>query len=74
MNINNFEHFSSLTKPEIMEYIKDMGNKEVDRKYHSKNWEKNIRKIAENPNFDEEIKERVKVVVMEGRKAMKLEY
>ena len=74
MNINNFEHFSSLSKPEIMEYIKDMGNEEVDRKYHSLNWEKNIRKIVENPNCDEETKERVRAVITEGRKAKRLEY
>ncbi len=74
MNINNFEKFSSLTKPEIMGYIKDMGNEEIDRKYHSLNWEKNLRKIVENPNCEEEMKEKVKAVIAEGRKAKKLEY
>lgn len=73
MNVKNFEYFSSLTKPEIIEYIKDMGNEEVDRKYHSANWEKNVRKIVENPNCEEEMKERVNVIITEGRKAKKLE-
>lgn len=73
MNVKNFEYFSSLTKPEIIEYIKDMGNEEIDRKYHSSNWEKNLRKIVENPNYDEEMKERVNAIITEGRKAKKLE-
>ncbi len=73
MNVKNFEYFSSLSKPEIIEYIKDMGNEEVDRKYHSSKWEKNIRKIVENPNCDDEMKERVKVIITEGRKTKRLE-
>lgn len=73
MNVKNFEYFSSLTKPEIIEYIKETGNEEIDRKYHCDKWEKNLRKIVENPNCDEEMKERVKVIIAEGRRAKKLE-
>ncbi len=73
MNIDNFEYFSSLSKPEIIDYIKDMGNEKISRKYHSSNWEKNVRKIVENPNCDEELKEKVKAVITDGRKIKKLE-
>ena len=47
MNIYNFAQFSKLTKQEIIEYIKNIGNEELERFYHSKNWSNNIKKRAE---------------------------
>ena len=47
MNIYNFDQFSKLTKQEIIEYIKNIGNEELERFYHSKNWSNNIKKRAE---------------------------
>ena len=38
MNYKNFIEFTQLTKPEILEYIKNTDNQDVMRLYHTKNW------------------------------------
>ncbi len=44
MNIYNFVEFSKKSKTEIINYISNMENPEVIRRYHSKNWKPNILK------------------------------
>lgn len=59
MSYKNFMKMSSLSKPEIMEYIRKTDNPEVSRKYHTDTWfiriEKAIKEIEYNPEVKREI-------------------
>ena len=45
MNYKNFIEFTQLTKPEILEYIKNTDNPDIKRLYHTKNWADNLANI-----------------------------
>ena len=45
MNYKNFIQFTQLTKPEILEYIKNTDNPDIKRLYHTKNWANNLASI-----------------------------
>lgn len=68
MNIYNFAQFSKLTKQEIIEYIKNIGNEELERFYHSKNWSNNIKKRAEaySKNRDLDIYSEISSLIDKG--------
>lgn len=53
MNIDNFVELSSMTKTEIIKYIKDSSNPNVVRLYHSKGWEQKLTNIIDGVNYED---------------------
>ena len=60
MDILNFIKMSSLSKTEIMEYIKKSQDESVKRVYHSKNWKEKIIQIIKANTLTKEKKEALK--------------
>ena len=60
MDILNFIKMSSLSKTEIMEYIKNSKDESVKRVYHSKNWKEKIIQIIKANTLTKEKKEALK--------------
>lgn len=56
MNIKNFVEFTQKSKQEIIEFIKDTKTTEIERIYHSKNWENKILRFIAEINYDETVK------------------
>ena len=54
MNRTNFIDFIQLTKPEIMEYIRETDNPNIVRKYHTKNWADNLAEVINSKEKDTE--------------------
>jgi hypothetical protein len=57
MNYKNFVEFTKLSKPEILEYIKNTDNTDVTRLYHTKNWANNLKTQIEGvePTMESQI-------------------
>ena len=73
MTIENFKDFTKLSKPEIIEYIKKTDNPSIDRKYHNKNWEHNIRKIVEGDYYSKDKMEMIDNLIKQVNLTKKLE-
>ncbi|MGN1337695.1 MAG: hypothetical protein ACI4WW_04390 [Candidatus Coprovivens sp.] len=54
MNYKNFTNFSKMDKQEIMRFIKDTDNPDIDRLYHSKNWAKRLPRVIAGVDYNEE--------------------
>ena len=67
MNIYNFTEFSKLSKPEIINYIKNNDDGNIIRKYHTKNWENNIKEIIKNITIDIDTQTAINRLLNEGR-------
>lgn len=52
MDIKEFVYFSSLSKPEIIDFIKDHGNDKVKRVFHTIHWDKNIIREIHKKGYD----------------------
>lgn len=67
MNVKNFAQFCKLSKPQIIAYIRDNGNEEIERKNHSKHWETRIKRIVNGIAYDE-MTERIIDKLLEQKK------
>lgn len=69
MDILNFIKMSSLSKTEIMDYIKNNSDESVKRVYHSKNWKEKLTQIIKADTITEEKKEALKefLGLLEGK-------
>lgn len=52
MNRDNFAEMSRLSKPEIISYINDFGNKDVMRIYHRGAWKERVSRIINSSDYD----------------------
>ena len=66
MNIDNFVELSSLSKSDIIKYIKNTVNPNVKRVYHSKNWEQRLLSIIEGTGYDA-VEEKIDSLIEAGR-------
>ena len=67
MNIYNFTEFSKLSKPEIMNYIKNNNDGTILRKYHTKNWKNNINDILRDIRIDIDTQRAINKLIDEGK-------
>lgn len=67
MNIYNFTEFSKLSKPEIINYIKNNNDGTILRKYHTKNWENNINEMVKDIKIDIDVQTAINKL-LDGKK------
>lgn len=63
MHIDNFSEFSKLTKPEIIEFIKNTSNPQIERKYHNETWEARMQAIIQGKSYTKEVEEKIDTLV-----------
>lgn len=66
MTFNNFVEMSKLSKPEIIQYIKN-GGTDVRRVYHTSNWYDNIKSIISGKTYDEKAISKIERLISEGQ-------
>lgn len=59
MNIKNFVEFSQKNKQEIIDFIKNTQSTEIERIYHTKNWENKIKRAIAEITYNESVKEAI---------------
>jgi hypothetical protein len=66
MTVDNFVTLSSMTKTEIIKYIKSTANPDIRRVYHSKTWEQRLLRIIEGSSYDN-VEEKIDTLIQTGR-------
>ena len=66
MNFNNFVQMSKLTKPEIINYIKN-GGTDVRRVYHTNRWLEKMVSIITGKSYDDQAMDKIDRLINEGK-------
>lgn len=68
MKIDNFTKFAKMSKSEIIEFIKNTQTDEIDRLYHSKNWENRLPRVVSGVEYSQEAQMIIDTLIESNKK------